>query len=405
VRLATRLGILVARRVTVADDAADIDLWVRAQPDGDAVRLAVSGWRDARPAAPLASEDAHLPVGSDLGWEVDAALRLTFMAPDAARRWDIDATSLLGQPLTALFALGDDSLPMLDAIARHRPLDGQRATIRGTGKPVVLDASIRRDVAGNFAGMIGGARAIEEVAATDVNKPPPGPPALFTDGLDKALRAPLARIIANADTINAAPEGPVGEGYVGYAADIAHAGRHLLGLVDDLVDIQGIEREAVTLEIEPIDLTDVARRAAGLLAVRAANGSVAIAKPLASLTIPAHGDFGRVLQILVNLIGNAIRYSVEGAVVTITCGAAGDTAFVTVDDQGKGIAAEDQARIFEKFERVDTSEPGGNGLGLYIARRLARAMSGDLTVESAPGEGARFTLTLPANAPSDQDEQ
>ena len=67
-----------------------------------------------------------------------------------------------------------------------------------------------------------------------------------------------------------------------------------------------------------------------------------------------------------------------------------------VADQGKGIAVEDQARIFGKFERVDASEPGGNGLGLYIARRLARAMGGDLTVESAPGEGARFTLTLPA---------
>ena len=63
----------------------------------------------------------------------------------------------------------------------------------------------------------------------------------------------------------------------------------------------------------------------------------------------------------------------------------------------KGVAPEDQVRIFEKFERVDPSEAGGNGLGLYIARRLARAMQGDLTVESAPGEGARFVLTLPAD--------
>jgi signal transduction histidine kinase len=67
-----------------------------------------------------------------------------------------------------------------------------------------------------------------------------------------------------------------------------------------------------------------------------------------------------------------------------------------VGDQGKGIAAEDHARIFAKFERVDPSEAGGNGLGLFIARQLAMAMDGDLTVDSAPGEGARFTLTLPA---------
>ena len=70
---------------------------------------------------------------------------------------------------------------------------------------------------------------------------------------------------------------------------------------------------------------------------------------------------------------------------------------VVVADQGKGIAAADQTRIFDKFERVDPSEPGGTGLGLYIARRLARAMGGDLVVDSAPEQGARFMLTLPAS--------
>ena len=74
----------------------------------------------------------------------------------------------------------------------------------------------------------------------------------------------------------------------------------------------------------------------------------------------------------------------------------GKTVAIIVADQGKGIAADDQARIFEKFERVDPSEPGGSGLGLYIARRLARAMGGDISVDSAPGQGARFTFSLPA---------
>jgi signal transduction histidine kinase len=72
-----------------------------------------------------------------------------------------------------------------------------------------------------------------------------------------------------------------------------------------------------------------------------------------------------------------------------------DTAVLIVADQGKGIAASDHARIFEKFERVDSSEPGGSGLGLFISRRLARAMGGDIVVDSAPGQGARFVLTLP----------
>jgi signal transduction histidine kinase len=400
-RLAARLGILVSRRATVADEDADLDLWVRAQVDGDEIRLAISGWRELRATGPNPTVAAAPPVDADLHWEIDGALRLTFVSIDAARRLGVDALSLLGQPLTALFALDDEAMPILDAIARGRPLEDQRATIRGTRHIVVIDGNVRQDAGGGFAGMTGGARRIEDEA---VAAGPVGPGAVFTDGLDRALRVPLARIIANADTINAAPDGPVGQGYAGYAADIANAGRHLLGLVDDLVDLQGIERAGFALDVEDIDLADVVRRAAGLLGVRAANKQVAIAKPTGAVRVPARGDFRRVLQILVNLIGNAIRYSPAEAVVTITTGIAEGQAFATVDDQGKGVAIEDQARIFEKFERVDPTEPGGNGLGLYIARRLARAMAGDLAVESAPDEGARFTLTLPAQAPGDQDQ-
>jgi signal transduction histidine kinase len=99
--------------------------------------------------------------------------------------------------------------------------------------------------------------------------------------------------------------------------------------------------------------------------------------------------------VLVNLIGNAVRYSPAGSTVWVRCGREGEGACVIVADQGKGIAPEDQARIFDKFARVDPSEPGGSGLGLYISRRLARAMGGDIVVDSAPGEGARFVLTLP----------
>ena len=86
----------------------------------------------------------------------------------------------------------------------------------------------------------------------------------------------------------------------------------------------------------------------------------------------------------------------EGGQVWIRGEREGDLVAIVVADQGKGIAEEDQERIFGKFERVDPSEPGGTGLGLYIARRLARAMQGDLDVDSAPGQGARFTFTLPA---------
>ena len=95
-----------------------------------------------------------------------------------------------------------------------------------------------------------------------------------------------------------------------------------------------------------------------------------------------------------NLLTNAIRHSPEGGQVWIRTDREGDLGALIVADQGRGIAPEDQARIFDKFERLDPSDGAGTGLGLYIARRLARAMGGDLAVDSAPGQGARFTFTL-----------
>ena len=102
-----------------------------------------------------------------------------------------------------------------------------------------------------------------------------------------------------------------------------------------------------------------------------------------------------VIQILVNLIGNAIRHSPEGGTVRLAFASTAGTASVTVSDEGPGIAPADQQRIFERFERADAGK-GGTGLGLAISRRLARSMGGDVTVDSEPDAGARFTLTLPS---------
>ncbi|MGU3391064.1 sensor histidine kinase [Sphingomonas sp. M1A8_2b] len=400
-RLARRLGIVVSRGVVVADDEADVDLWVRAQPDGENVRLTVSGWREIaawRPARPSPDmQTDFLGSDTDWRWETDAALRLTFVTLEAGPKHGFDPFALLGQPLTAMFAFdsaSDGALPILDSLARRRAMTAQPARLRSSDRGVMLTANVRYDVSGDFAGFVGAARVVEDT-------PPSAEPTVlsstFTTGLDKALRVPLARIVANADSINAQSDGPVQGDYADYAADIATAGRHLLSLVDDLVDLQAVERPDFAIPPEPIDLADVARRAAGLLTVRAANAGVFIARPATDQRIPAIGDFRRVLQILVNLIGNALRYSPRGSDVLVTVTRDATHAVLTVADHGKGIAPDDQVRIFEKFERVDPSEAGGNGLGLYIARRLARAMQGDLTVESTPGEGARFVLTLPAD--------
>ncbi|MEH3101140.1 sensor histidine kinase [Sphingomonas adhaesiva] len=398
-RLARRLGIPIERAVTIADGDVDLDCWVKAAPREHGVALAVSLMRE-RPAwrAPAAAAEVPPPPGAEWTWEVDAELRVTRIAPEDGARAGFDATVALASPLTRLFALEPDAsgaMPLLDAMAERRDFDGQPATLRANATRVMLAGAVRVDAGGSFAGFVGGTFAAEKVVAAAPARES-GLSAAFHARLDRMLRGPLGRIVANADSINAGSEGPLDAHYTDYAADIASAGRHLIGLVDDLVDMEAIERDDFTTERDAIDLADLMRRAAGLLAVRAADNRVTIDRSECDRPVPAIGEFRRTLQILVNLIGNAVRYSPRGATVWLHLQRDGDRAVAIVADQGKGIAIEDQARIFEKFERVDTSEQGGSGLGLYIARKLARAMGGDLTVDSAPGMGARFILSLPA---------
>lgn len=267
-------------------------------------------------------------------------------------------------------------MPLLEAAAERRNFDAQRARLPdGTG--VLLAGSACLGPAGGLLGYVGGVFLAAKAQVTS-----PDESALHAR-LEEALRRPLDRIVAEADAMHAQADGSLAEHYVDYAADIASAGRHLLALIDDLADLNAIERTDFRVAPDEIDLADVARRAAGLLSVRAADTGIAIERPGLDQVLPSTGEFRRTLQILVNLLTNAVRYSLRGAAVTVTAERAAD--------RGKGIAAIDQARVFGKFERVEPAEAGGSGLGLYIARRLARAMGGDLTVESA-----RFTLALPA---------
>ena len=409
VHLAQRLGILVSRGIVAADGDEDLELWVRAQPETgpskapDGVRLTITGWRARAPWYPgdIANDRASdfLRSEADWLWETDSALRLTFLSITAGPRYGFDAAAMLGQPLTRLFILGESdggAFPILGGLALQQRFDDQPARIRDSARAVRLSATPRTDASGAFAGFVG---AVEMLDDAPVAEPAPSTDATisaFAERLDQALRLPLDRIIANADSIHDQSEGPLRQDYADYAADIASAGRHLRGLVDDLVDLQAIERPDFAVLHEFVDLADVARRAAGLLQVRASEARVRIDRPGFGETLAATGEFRRALQILVNLIGNAVRYSPTDGMVWVRAEREGGIAAVIVADQGKGIALDDQARIFEKFERVDPREAGGSGLGLYIARRLARAMGGDVTVDSAPGQGARVVFTLPA---------
>ena len=209
------------------------------------------------------------------------------------------------------------------------------------------------------------------------------------------LRQPISRIIANAESIRTRLAGPLADEYASYAGEIAVAGQHLLALLDDLSDLEVVEAENFRTAADEVDLSGVAAQAAGILSVRAKEREIEIRVPDGAEAITARAEFRRVLQILLNLIGNAIRYSPKGSEIWVRLDDDGETARVTVADQGPGLSEEEAARVFDKFERLGRSGDGGSGLGLYISRRLAQAMDGDLSVQSAPGQGARFVLELP----------
>lgn len=402
-KLAERLGIAVSRSVIAADGDRDVELHIHAEPERDGVKLAVSGWAMRDPVVPASGDAAmrehdFLRADADWLWETDHTLRLTALSPGAEPMLGA-VEPYIGQPLTGLFRFIESdggALPILNALAEHRRFERQEAVLRPDGeRRVELTAVPLVDGNGRFAGFHGTAVAIETI----VEQPIPVPdeadvPDAFGRQINRALRAPLDRIVASAHSIEAQLDGPIRGDYAEYAGDIARAGRHLLGLIDDLVDLQAVERDDFVPDAQNVDLADIARNAAGLLSVRASEKNIRIDRPADDETLPARADYKRVLQILVNLIGNAVRFAPEDSHVWIRCEAEGDLAAVIVADQGRGIAAEDQPRIFEKFERLSASEPG-TGLGLYIARRLARAMGGDIDVDSAPGQGARFVLTLP----------
>ncbi|ABF52884.1 sensor histidine kinase [Sphingopyxis alaskensis] len=406
VALSQRLHREISRPLHAADDHSDIHALVRITPDDEGASLEISDWR-ARAVTPpgIPPVTDETPMADGWAWECDQQLRLVALraagkAPAVPPGWE-------GRSLSELFELQPDAdgrFPVLRALARQSRFEGQR--VQAAGAAMTLGGDALFDAAGRFTGFRGFASIVDGPPATaPKGGGAPVDPAFgslplsdpqFGRRIDGALRGPLSRIIATAETISGQFDGPIRADYARYAGDIAHAGRHLLGLVDDLADLQNIERPGFKAARDDIDLGDLARRAVGLLGMKAEEKGIRISAPSTDDRMPATGEFRRVLQVLLNLLGNAIRYSPEDSQIWIRVDREGDRAMVTVADQGQGIDAEQQAMVFEKFERLGRTDSGGSGLGLYIARRLARAMDGDLTVDSAPGQGARFTLSLPA---------
>jgi signal transduction histidine kinase/ActR/RegA family two-component response regulator len=269
----------------------------------------------------------------------------------------------LGQPLEPVDRTTDELGHLASALDRAKALLANRAT----------ELTVARD---------------EALAATQVKT-------VFLSHTSHELRTPLNSILGFAQLLGMSDLTVEDQDSV---ERILGAGRHLLALINELIDIARIESGDLNLSLESVAVVPLIQEISQLFAPLAAERSIVISHHYASPKLAVHADHRRLSQVLVNLLSNAVKYNNRGGSIAITCELSGrDEVGIVVSDTGPGLTQEDLELVFVPFERLDAGRMGteGTGIGLPLAKSLAEAMGGRLTASSVRGEGSVFTVTLP----------
>jgi PAS domain S-box-containing protein len=236
----------------------------------------------------------------------------------------------------------------------------------------------------------------------------------FLANMSHEIRTPINAIMGYTELLELGVDGPVTERQRAQLERVRISSRHLLMLIDDILDLAKVESGRTRVDLERLPVGDTVAAAIALVGPQASMRGIGVANDCGMDGKTFYiGDEDRVRQILANLLSNAVKFTPSGGQIRITCGTSStpDTevetspevplTFISVQDTGIGIAPEDMRMIFNPFmqvERGHTRTRGGSGLGLTISRHLARIMGGDLVAESVAGEGSTFTLWLPGDA-------
>jgi signal transduction histidine kinase len=382
----------------------------------------------ARSASDAARDQAEAVLGSiaDAFYLLDRDWRFTYVNAAAEPLLQTTADALVGRTLWEAFPDVAGSVfegPYREAMATGRPTSaeayfaplgtwfdvrsypwpgGLMVHFRDVGARKAAEAERERLLAATQA-----ARADAEAASRAKSE--------FLAVMSHELRTPLNAIGGYAELIELGIRGPVTAEQREDLARIQRAQRHLLGLINGVLNYARVEAGAVHYAVEDVALDEVLATCETLTApqVRAKGLTlrhVPCARGADGRPLRARADGEKVRQIVLNLLSNAVKFTAPGGELTLQCGRAGDEpehesepgrVRVWVRDTGRGIAPHQLARIFEPFVQLDaalTRTQDGTGLGLAISRDLARGMGGDLTAESTPGVGSTFTVTLPTAA-------
>jgi signal transduction histidine kinase len=221
----------------------------------------------------------------------------------------------------------------------------------------------------------------------------------FLATMSHELRTPLNAIIGFSEVLQEQMFGELNERQLAYVKDVLEAGRHLLSLINDVLDLAKIEAGRMELELSQVALPELLRSALSMHSERADRGGIALTLTTEPAKISVTADERRVRQVVFNLLSNAIKFTPAEGRIDITALANDGQVEIAVADTGPGIPAEEIESIFEEFEQTTAGKQvEGTGLGLPLSRKLVELHGGHLWVESQPGKGSTFRFTLPLEA-------
>lgn len=224
----------------------------------------------------------------------------------------------------------------------------------------------------------------------------------FLASMSHELRTPMNAVLGFTQLLDQNPGEPLTETQKKFTDEIMRSGRHMLDLIDEILDLARIEKGAVTLTIETVDPRPLIEECLAMAGAGADLNNVTLRNALPDGDLPAvRVDARHFRQALLNLLSNAVKYNCPGGEVVLECGSSAHGNFcVSVTDTGDGIPAEKQKRVFEPFDRLgaETSNISGTGVGLTVTKIMVEKMDGAIGFESTPGKGTRFWITVPVAA-------
>ncbi|MGF1447007.1 MAG: PAS domain S-box protein [Pikeienuella sp.] len=351
-------------------------------------------------------------VSADWFWEQDAQGRFTYLSESFARSTGADPAAFLGHRRDEVARPGEDPATTPDwgwlsaqIAARARFMNFVYKISNAAGAPrwVRISGAPQFDGEGRFAGYRGvGSDVTELTLALNRAEEASRAKSLFLANMSHEIRTPMNGVMGMAAVLDEALTDPAHKQMI---AAIRDSGEVLLNIINDILDFSKIEAGKLELERVAFRPSELASRIENLHTMKASEKSISFAVLSGrGADIPRWGDPHRILQILHNLVSNAIKFTETGEVIVCLRTAPERPMVVEVRDTGIGMSEEQAAAVFEDFMQADSSTTrkfGGTGLGMSIVRRLVSAMSGEIELKSRLGEGTLVRVTLPLEVAED----